>query len=72
MQLLAGGRILEGEEAHALGLGNAVVAHEELMDEAAGWCDRIQELPRRPVFGFVSVLAQIYDIIILHLVLTSG
>ena len=44
-ELFAAGRVLEGEEAYALGLGNAVVAHDELMDAAAGWCDRIQELP---------------------------
>jgi 2-(1,2-epoxy-1,2-dihydrophenyl)acetyl-CoA isomerase len=44
-ELFAAGRILEGEDAYALGLGNAVVAHEQLMGTAAEWCDRIEDLP---------------------------
>lgn len=44
-ELFAGGRVLEGEEAYGLGLGNAVLPHHELMDAAADWCDRIGQLP---------------------------
>ena len=44
-ELFAAGRILEGAEAYELGLGNAVVPHEELLDTAAAWCDRVDELP---------------------------
>jgi 2-(1,2-epoxy-1,2-dihydrophenyl)acetyl-CoA isomerase len=44
-ELFAGGRILDAAEAHALGLGNDVVPHGELMDAALQWCDRIDDLP---------------------------
>ena len=44
-ELFAGGRVLSGAEAHELGLGNALVEHDELMAAAAGWCDRIDGLP---------------------------
>lgn len=44
-ELFAGGRVLEGAEAYGLGLGNAVLPHDELMDTAAAWCDRIEQLP---------------------------
>ena len=44
-ELFAGGRILTGPEAYELGLGNAVVPHDELDAAVAEWCDRIDALP---------------------------
>lgn len=43
--LFAGGRTLSGREAYELGLGNALVPHDQLMAEADSWSDRIGELP---------------------------
>jgi 2-(1,2-epoxy-1,2-dihydrophenyl)acetyl-CoA isomerase len=48
-ELFAGGRILSGEEAAALGIANAVVSHDELLPAAFEWCDRISELPEHAV-----------------------
>jgi 2-(1,2-epoxy-1,2-dihydrophenyl)acetyl-CoA isomerase len=44
-ELFAGGRHLSGAEAAELGLANAVVPHESLLDEALAWCGRIESLP---------------------------
>ncbi len=44
-ELFVGGRHLNGAEAAELGLANAVVPHERLMDEALEWCERIEALP---------------------------
>lgn len=43
--LFASGEILDGARAHELGLGNELVAHEELLPAAQRWCDRVEELP---------------------------
>jgi 2-(1,2-epoxy-1,2-dihydrophenyl)acetyl-CoA isomerase len=43
--LFAAGSEVSGAEAYELGLVNEVVAHEELMDAADRWCDRIEALP---------------------------
>lgn len=40
----AGGRHVDAEEAHRLGLVQAVVAHEELLAAADEWADRIGKL----------------------------
>ena len=45
-ELFAGGRHLSGAEAAELGLANAVVPHESLLEEALGWCERIESLPQ--------------------------
>jgi 2-(1,2-epoxy-1,2-dihydrophenyl)acetyl-CoA isomerase len=45
-ELFAGGRHLSGAEAAELGLANAVLPHEELLDAARGWCRRVEDLPR--------------------------
>ena len=44
--MFASGRHLSGSEAFALGLGNEVVAHQQLMPAAAAWCERIEQLPQ--------------------------
>jgi 2-(1,2-epoxy-1,2-dihydrophenyl)acetyl-CoA isomerase len=44
--LFASGRQLTGAEAFELGLGNELVAHDELMPAARRWCERIERLPR--------------------------
>jgi 2-(1,2-epoxy-1,2-dihydrophenyl)acetyl-CoA isomerase len=43
--MFASGRQLSGEEAFALGLGNELVAHSDLMPAAGRWCERIERLP---------------------------
>jgi 2-(1,2-epoxy-1,2-dihydrophenyl)acetyl-CoA isomerase len=43
--LFASGRHLSGSEAFGLGLGNELVAHEQLMDAALGWCADVERLP---------------------------
>jgi 2-(1,2-epoxy-1,2-dihydrophenyl)acetyl-CoA isomerase len=44
-ELFAGGRHLSGAEAAELGIANAVVPHDELLDAAREWCERIEALP---------------------------
>ncbi|HEX8854380.1 MAG TPA: enoyl-CoA hydratase/isomerase family protein [Thermoleophilaceae bacterium] len=44
-ELFAGGRILSAQEADDLGMVNAVVPHDALMDAALEWCKRISQLP---------------------------
>jgi 2-(1,2-epoxy-1,2-dihydrophenyl)acetyl-CoA isomerase len=44
-ELFAGGRHLSGAEAAELGLANALVPHDELLDAARGWCERLESLP---------------------------
>jgi 2-(1,2-epoxy-1,2-dihydrophenyl)acetyl-CoA isomerase len=48
-ELFATGRHLSGREAHELGLANAVVPHEELMNKALEWCQALEGLPRHVV-----------------------
>jgi 2-(1,2-epoxy-1,2-dihydrophenyl)acetyl-CoA isomerase len=43
--LFASGRHLTGAEAFELGLGNELVAHEQLLEAARAWCERIEKLP---------------------------
>jgi 2-(1,2-epoxy-1,2-dihydrophenyl)acetyl-CoA isomerase len=43
--LFASGRHLSGSEAFEMGLGNEVVAHEQLLPTAIRWCERIEQLP---------------------------
>jgi 2-(1,2-epoxy-1,2-dihydrophenyl)acetyl-CoA isomerase len=44
-ELFAGGRHLTGAEAAEIGLANAVVPHEQLLEAALEWCERIEQLP---------------------------
>jgi 2-(1,2-epoxy-1,2-dihydrophenyl)acetyl-CoA isomerase len=43
--LFASGRHLSGREAFELGLGNELVAHEDLLAAASRWCEDIERLP---------------------------
>jgi 2-(1,2-epoxy-1,2-dihydrophenyl)acetyl-CoA isomerase len=45
-EFYVGGRHVPAAEALELGLVNEVVAHEQLMDAALDWCDRVSALPR--------------------------
>jgi 2-(1,2-epoxy-1,2-dihydrophenyl)acetyl-CoA isomerase len=60
-ELFAGGAHLSGTEAAELGIANAVVPHDELLDEALGWCDRIAELPRHALLMTKPLLRQAAD-----------
>jgi 2-(1,2-epoxy-1,2-dihydrophenyl)acetyl-CoA isomerase len=60
-ELFAGGRHLTGEEAAALGIANAVLPHDELLDQALQWCDRIAELPRHALLMTKPLLRQAAD-----------
>jgi 2-(1,2-epoxy-1,2-dihydrophenyl)acetyl-CoA isomerase len=44
-ELFATGRHLSGQEAYDFGLVNAVVAHDQLMATAIGWCEELDRLP---------------------------
>jgi 2-(1,2-epoxy-1,2-dihydrophenyl)acetyl-CoA isomerase len=44
-ELFAHGRHLSGEQAAELGLANSVHPHDELLDAAAAWAERIDRLP---------------------------
>lgn len=44
-EFYVGGRHISAQEAFEAGLVNQVVAHEELLDAALEWCDRVSELP---------------------------
>src|SRR5262245_8478860 len=44
-ELFVSGREITGAEAAAIGLVNAVVPHERLLDEARAWAERIVALP---------------------------
>jgi 2-(1,2-epoxy-1,2-dihydrophenyl)acetyl-CoA isomerase len=47
--LYASGRHLTAAEAFELGIGNEVVAHEDLMPSALGWAERIERMPAHVV-----------------------
>jgi 2-(1,2-epoxy-1,2-dihydrophenyl)acetyl-CoA isomerase len=44
-ELFVSGRELSGADAAAMGLVNAVVPHERLLEEARAWADRVVEVP---------------------------
>ncbi len=43
--MFASGRHLPAAEAYEQGLGNELVAHDELLDTARAWCERVEALP---------------------------
>jgi 2-(1,2-epoxy-1,2-dihydrophenyl)acetyl-CoA isomerase len=43
--MFASGRHLSGQEAFGLGLGNELVAHDQLLEAALKWCERIERMP---------------------------
>jgi 2-(1,2-epoxy-1,2-dihydrophenyl)acetyl-CoA isomerase len=60
--MFASGRHLSGGEAFELGLGNEVVAHDQLLAAAASWCERIEQLPEHVVAMSKPLLRQCADL----------
>jgi 2-(1,2-epoxy-1,2-dihydrophenyl)acetyl-CoA isomerase len=61
-ELFASGRTLSGAEAAELGLGNELVAHDELLDAARAWCERIDALPDHIPAMMKPLLRQCVDL----------
>jgi 2-(1,2-epoxy-1,2-dihydrophenyl)acetyl-CoA isomerase len=59
--LFATGRHLTGGEAFELGLGNELVAHEQLLPAARAWCERIEKLPEHVLTMSKPLLRQCAD-----------
>jgi 2-(1,2-epoxy-1,2-dihydrophenyl)acetyl-CoA isomerase len=59
--LFASGRHLEAAEAFELGLGNELVAHDELMPAALKWCERVERLPAHVLAMSKPLLRQCAD-----------
>jgi 2-(1,2-epoxy-1,2-dihydrophenyl)acetyl-CoA isomerase len=60
--MFASGQHLTGAEAFELGLGNELVAHDELMDAASKWCDRVERLPDHVLAMSKPLLRQCADL----------
>ena len=60
--LFASGAHLTGAEAFELGLGNEVVAHEQLLDASLAWCERIERLPAHVLAMSKPLLRQCADL----------
>ena len=60
--LFASGRHLSGSEAYELGLGNELVAHDELLARAGRWCERVERLPRHVLAMTKPLLRQSADL----------
>jgi 2-(1,2-epoxy-1,2-dihydrophenyl)acetyl-CoA isomerase len=60
--MFAGGRHLSGSEAFELGLGNELVAHEDLLGAALEWCERIESLPEHVIAMTKPLLRQCADL----------
>jgi 2-(1,2-epoxy-1,2-dihydrophenyl)acetyl-CoA isomerase len=60
--LFAFGRHLSGREAFELGLGNELLAHDELLASAQKWCERVAGLPRHVLAISKPLLRQCADL----------
>ena len=60
--LFAGGRHLGGEEAVAAGLANELHVHDELLDGARAWCERMEALPGHVLPMTKALLRQTADL----------
>jgi 2-(1,2-epoxy-1,2-dihydrophenyl)acetyl-CoA isomerase len=60
--LFASGRHLSGGEAFELGLGNELVAHDELLSTAQRWCEQIEKLPDHVLAMSKPLLRQCADL----------
>jgi 2-(1,2-epoxy-1,2-dihydrophenyl)acetyl-CoA isomerase len=60
--LFASGRHLSGREAFELGLGNELLAHDELLAGARKWCQRVERLPRHVLAMSKPLLRQCADL----------
>ncbi|MBA2505078.1 MAG: enoyl-CoA hydratase/isomerase family protein, partial [Thermoleophilaceae bacterium] len=59
--LFARGAPLAGAEAFELGIGNELVAHDELMPAALKWTERVERLPRHVLAMMKPLLRQAAD-----------
>ena len=59
--LFASGQILSGNEAFELGIGNELVAHDQLLDSALRWCEQVQRLPDHVLAMTKPLLRQCAD-----------
>jgi 2-(1,2-epoxy-1,2-dihydrophenyl)acetyl-CoA isomerase len=59
--LFASGGHLSAAEAFELGLGNELVAHEDLMGAALKWCERVERLPAHVLAMSKPLLRQCAD-----------
>jgi 2-(1,2-epoxy-1,2-dihydrophenyl)acetyl-CoA isomerase len=60
--MFASGRHLSGPEAFELGLGNELVAHDQLLGAAAKWCERIERMPEHVVAMTKPLMRQCADL----------
>jgi 2-(1,2-epoxy-1,2-dihydrophenyl)acetyl-CoA isomerase len=60
--LFASGRQLSADEAFALGLGNELVAHSDLLAAALSWCEQIERLPEHVLTMSKPLLRQCADL----------
>ncbi len=60
--LFASGQHLSGQEAFELGLGNELVAHDELLPAASRWCEQIELMPAHVLEMSKSLLRQCADL----------
>jgi 2-(1,2-epoxy-1,2-dihydrophenyl)acetyl-CoA isomerase len=59
--MFASGHHLSGHEAFELGLGNEVVAHDQLLPAALKWCERIERMPAHVLEMSKPLLRQCAD-----------
>jgi 2-(1,2-epoxy-1,2-dihydrophenyl)acetyl-CoA isomerase len=60
--MFASGEHLSGAEAYELGLGNELVAHQELLPAALAWCERIERMPAHVIEMSKTLLRQAADL----------
>jgi 2-(1,2-epoxy-1,2-dihydrophenyl)acetyl-CoA isomerase len=60
--LFASGQQLSGADAFKLGLGNELVAHDELLGAARSWCERVERLPEHVLAMSKPLLRQCADL----------
>jgi 2-(1,2-epoxy-1,2-dihydrophenyl)acetyl-CoA isomerase len=60
--MFASGAHLSAAEAYELGLGNEVVAHDDLLDAALRWCEQIETLPEHVLAMSKPLLRQCADL----------
>jgi 2-(1,2-epoxy-1,2-dihydrophenyl)acetyl-CoA isomerase len=60
--LFASGHHLSAQEAFELGLGNELLAHDELLGSAQRWCERVECLPRHVLAMSKPLLRQCTDL----------
>jgi 2-(1,2-epoxy-1,2-dihydrophenyl)acetyl-CoA isomerase len=60
--LFASGEHLSGQRAFELGLGNELVAHDQLLPAALRWCEQIERMPAHVLEMSKSLLRQCADL----------